>query len=322
LIERCVFVDNSADSGGAIMVWNAATITDCVFVGNTASMGWGYGGGIAIFGTARVTNCAFVDCSANVGGGVCLGLHVDAALLNCTFCSNRAVTGGGIGLYEAEALELTNTIIAFSTQGKAIAGNGSKILSHCDLFGNAGGDWVGDLASQLGVNGNICADPLLADAGSGDVHLCFDSPCRDAGDSNAPGLAAADFEGDPRIALGTIDMGADEFWYHLYCTGDPVPGGTITVKTVGGPGMPVLLALGSGIQDPPIPTPYGDLFLQFPLLGNWPLGNIPSDGILPIPAMVPPTWVPGDAHPFQALVGQIGGPMSRLTNLMRVLVLY
>jgi hypothetical protein len=50
-------------------------------------------------------------------------------------------------------------------------------LTCCDLHGNAGGDWVGALAPQLGTNGNICLDPLFCDAPAGDLRLQPSSPC-------------------------------------------------------------------------------------------------------------------------------------------------
>ena len=73
----------------------------------------------------------------------------------------------------------THTIIAFSTDGEAVycPPGVSVTFDCCDLFGNAGGDWVGGIADQYGLNGNISADPLFCDPENGDFRLQEDSPC-------------------------------------------------------------------------------------------------------------------------------------------------
>ena len=50
---------------------------------------------------------------------------------------------------------LQNSVIAFSTEGEAIYGDVcDPALTCCDVYGNAGGDYVGCIADQLGINGN------------------------------------------------------------------------------------------------------------------------------------------------------------------------
>jgi hypothetical protein len=164
----------------------------------------------------------------------------------------------------------------------------------------------------------IDADPLFADQAGSDYHLTWNSPCRNSGSNAAVPLGlTADREGNPRIVLGIVDMGADEFWFHLYHSGDVVPGGTIALNIVGGPGMaPVMLAVGSGIQNPPQGTPYGNLYLLLPAAVLIKLGAVPSNGILAHSATVPAVWMPGDEKPLQALVGSLSSPRARLTNLL------
>jgi hypothetical protein len=149
----------------------------------------------------------------------------------------------------------------------------------------------------------IDADPVFVDAAHGDMHLIYDSPCRDAGDNNAV-QESHDFEGDPRIAWGdTVDIGADEFYTHLYCTGDFTPSGAIAGKLVGRPATsPVGLFLGSGVLDLPLPTAWGSFHLQAPWL-LIPLIPIPAEGVLALPATIPGTPPAPYDIPMQALIG-------------------
>ncbi|MHC4942791.1 MAG: hypothetical protein ACYTG7_07195 [Planctomycetota bacterium] len=109
-----------------------------------------------------------------------------------------------------------------------------------------------------------------------------------------------------------MDMGADEFYTHLYVTGDKSPGGSIQGKLVGLPGTSsVGLFFGSGILETPLPTAWGGFHLQAP----WcliPLFPIPADGVLKLPALIPHTPPAPYDLPLQALIGL--SPDS-LTNL-------
>jgi len=114
----------------------------------------------------------------------------------------------------------------------------------------------------------------------------------------------------------------DDFlrWYFelpwLYCRGVATPGSLVEVRVVGTQGTtPVILVQGTGIQDPPTTTMYGDLYLTFPLVTVNFLGPIPANGLLVQPAYIPASWQPGDKHPFQVLLGPIN-QASELSNLM------
>lgn len=149
-----------------------------------------------------------------------------------------------------------------------------------------------------------------------DFHLTWNSPCRNAGTTNTPPPPDSDFEGDPRIALGKIDIGSDEFYYHLYRMGAVIPGNQIAIKAVGGPAMRVTLYLGSGIQDPPQPSAHGDIYLELPVVASWNLGKTQATGIVTLTTTVPLTWNPGEEYPFQALIGVWGDPYTQFSNLM------
>jgi hypothetical protein len=309
------------------------------------------GGGILCQGSAAavITGNFFSGNYGSWGGGIGCD-RSDAEISNNTIVGNTSGGGGGISCFECSPLIVNNTLVGNDGfQGKEILSsfnanpviantiiwnthslkdplilvrykNGTQselTILHCDVRGGLASTQVDPGCTLNWGAGMIDAAPLFADLLAGDIHLTWNSPCRDAGDgASVPAGLPDDFEGDPRIALGTVDMGADEFYYHLYHIGDVTPGAPIDIKVVGAPGVPAMLALGTGIQDPPQTTPHGDLWLTMPLAKSWQLGAIPGTGIITMPATVPSGWPSGSRHPFQALVGPWGGGTTRLTNLM------
>lgn len=149
--------------------------------GITVMHGYGTWGGAvraAFMATPTLDSCVFVENRAEFAGGA-LGGDGHFTVLNCTFYANSAPSGGVISLEDWGGIHLENTILAGSLQGEAIhfSATGELSLSCCDLFGNAGGDWVGAVASQAGIAGNISEDPLFCDPGAPDFQLHDDSPC-------------------------------------------------------------------------------------------------------------------------------------------------
>ena len=102
-----------------------------------------------------------------------------AALVQCTFYGNAAPQGGNISGDCSGDIQIVNCIVAASTQGEGVfQDSGSLVEISCtDIHGNAEGDWVGNIADQEGLNGNICLDPLFCSADSGDFSLAAESPC-------------------------------------------------------------------------------------------------------------------------------------------------
>jgi len=293
---------NSAGYGGGIYCWNSSmTITNNIIAGNAAIDD---GGGIYGSLSTTVTNCTLYRNSAKRnGGGIFFRKNssFSTTAINCTFSGNSAASGGGIYCYSPSSPTVTNCIF-WGDMPNELSGS-SPNVTYSDIEGGYSG------------TGNIEVDPLFVNSVIGDLHLSWDSPCRNTGD-NTVITELFDFEGDPRIHNGTVDMGADEYHTHLYHTGTVTPGSPIEVRVVGDPGSaPVTLALGSGIQDPPKTTPYGDLYLMLPLMWQRNLGTIPSNGVLVFPGTVPTSWQAGEEYPFQALLGPLV-PGSVLTNLM------
>ena len=120
--------------------------------------------------------------------------HSEVVIGGCTFSGNSAAPDAGIvHIYQDAAIRIENTIMAFASQGIAITTRAdypaSITVTCCDIYGNEGGDWTGDLEDQLGAGGNISKDPLFCDPDNGDLRLQPESPC--GPDSSACGLVGA-----------------------------------------------------------------------------------------------------------------------------------
>jgi len=318
LIAGNVITGNLAGSGGGIYVEGGEpNIRNNVIAGNRATS---YdGGGAKLSGSLTFTgNVLTENTAAGYGGGLMLYTTSSWVGANNTIVRNRAGTAGG-GIYYGYPYQtsIANSVVRDNTAPVSpdVHSNGILDAYHCNIEGG----WSRG-------SGNIDADPLFVDPVHGDFHLRFDSPCRNAGTSGVPGLPTQDFEGDPRIAGGEVDIGADEFYPHLYYRRGflAAPGYAadreIDVRIVGPPGTPgVTLGTSWQILEPPLQTPFGDLHLQPPLLMALPLGPIPAGGVLSLTATYPDSWVEGDRIYFQALLSG-SGSNALLTNLMTLTV--
>lgn len=327
---------NSANRGGGVFVQGTSEFSGNVLAYNTAQGSFGIGGGVCFFFSPpyNFRDNILHDNTAETGGAIYVHSFITGYITNNTIYNNRALAStyhaGGLFCAAFTEVTVTNTIFWNNTQyggseiyvyGDLGVSAATLNISHSDVEGGQGAVYVGMSGTLNWGSGMIDADPLFVEptrgkGAPGDFHLTYDSPCRDAGDNTAPQLPAEDFEGDPRIAIGTADIGADEFHLHLYHMGSPTPGGSVDIRVIGQPGTsPTTLVLGSGVQDPPQPTQYGDLYLVLPVIRKVNLGAIPSSGSLTKPAIVPSSWKPGEKFPFQVLAGP-QAPGSQLTNLM------
>lgn len=189
-VTNCVFRDNYAwGPGGGIycgsympyVAPSHISVTNCLFYGNHGASGGGISVGIE--GTADVVGCVFNSNSANGSGGAVGVYEGMLALRQCTLFANTVLngippdSGGGVAV-EFGIADLEKCIIAGSLNGEAVFSENSETnLVCCDLYGNAGGDWVGEIAAQVEINGNFSADPCFCSADLGDFHLCGDSWC-------------------------------------------------------------------------------------------------------------------------------------------------
>jgi len=327
-IEDSLIYKNGASDGskgGGIYCQDSTlTVINSAIISNKVEQSfYGLGGGIYVRETnTTLTNVVIYMNEAFNGGGI-FSVSYPLSLTNCTLCRNDAKYGGeGGGIYLAACnATVTNSIMSKDSGYEVtLTSSSSLTVRYSDIEG--GQDYISGVPYGGTLNwgpGMIEDDPLFYDSYNGDLHLTWDSPCRDVGDNSAV-AAPTDFEDDPRIALGTVDMGADEYYYHLYQMGDVVPGSPIHINVVGYPTAPVTLFLGSGLADPPYSTQYGDFYLNWPPLWQGQIGTVAGDGVKAFSTTVPSNWTPGSEHPLQALVGPWGGAYSKLTNLDTLMV--
>jgi predicted outer membrane repeat protein len=210
VVTLCVFGGNVADVGGglALLDRSDASIANCAFLSNITTNG--AGGVYAQDSSPTIDTCSFVenegeygaacyldgspmttldDClfygnyaagTYGSGGALYCDEQADVVLTNCTFSDNGADWGGGTVFCEDGDPTFNNCIIAFSTSSQAIdcfVGTEVVTLNCCNVYGNAGGDWVGCIADQESINGNVSGDPLFCDRPATDFTIDAQSPC-------------------------------------------------------------------------------------------------------------------------------------------------
>lgn len=202
--EDCLFVGNFCLDGGSICaggggfyaVDSAPTVLRCTFTDNHTDQD---GGALTFLdeahervGQATVGYCTITGNGARYGASVsCCG---EAAVLieQCTLVGNAGAEGaGGVSCGCYSSAEIVRSIIASSTSGEAVgcAETASALLTACLLYDNAGGDWVGRIADQLGVEGNVCLDPCFC---ANSYWIAEASPCHP--DNNGPGVYIGAYE--------------------------------------------------------------------------------------------------------------------------------
>ncbi len=213
-VTRNWFLNNEAwINGGGVACFAAATrVTHNHFLGNHALQ---RGGGVATTdgSTALVFNNLFVRNRAagqlsepNGGGGVFVDATSAATVLNNTLVENLAPVGGIFCL--SRTANLVNNLVANGSSG--IGGVTGLRLRRNNVFNNGGTNYVG-LADATGTGGNISADPRFAgEPRRGIANLLPESPCRNAGETNAAHAGATDLDGQPRTQSAAVDIGADE----------------------------------------------------------------------------------------------------------------
>jgi alpha-tubulin suppressor-like RCC1 family protein len=197
-LSNCLLVANSCVGGGGGAAFS--TLSSCVSSNNSAS----YGGGLA----AGVANNSLLSSNrATVYGG---GAY-SSALNNCVLKTNLAARSGG-GAYNCG---LTNCTVV-GNNGAGVGGVDGGAVINSIVYDNLGGNIANTKAvfydcsyPYIGTGGFTNA-PLFVNEAGGDFHLQSNSPCINSG-NNAYVSVTSDFDSNPRIVGGTVDIGAYEY---------------------------------------------------------------------------------------------------------------
>jgi len=305
-ISNNIIINNAALTCGGGILWDAFSgkiDNNIICFNKTNGSNYGHpisGGGILFYQSAAsktvMSNCIIAhNLSNEYGGGVGFYNTSSATMINNTLYANEACkAGSGVYLNKESTLSIGNSIIYGNINDEIVY----DIAIPKVTYSNIKGGWPGI--------GNIDSDPLFADPLNLDFHIKYKSRCRDAGNKTLADLPTSDFENDPRVAFSEVDMGADEFYNHLYTVGLPSHGNRIDVKITGKPGPTSLwLCLSMKAKEIPQNTKWGDWYMEYPLVGPVLLGQIPAvEGIFVLHGSIP--IKPPDQYDFhmQALIGQ------------------
>jgi hypothetical protein len=206
-LVRCLIQGNRGNVGGGCAAVGAELLLDsCRIVANTAPHFGGFvpasagnGGGILIFQSrARLHWCtvegnrAVAHPAGGARGGGVAAFFSQLMMENCTVHANvseaRGVyEGAGAGIYcSYTSPNLTHCVVSFNEDGEGlycIDPTSQPQLTCCDVYGNEGGDWVGRIAAQADLEGNLWRDPLYCPIRSDTMAVLNDSPCLPANNS-------------------------------------------------------------------------------------------------------------------------------------------
>jgi hypothetical protein len=172
-IENCTFLDNhTATRGGAIhLSGSSSSVTACIFRGNSAQS---LGGAIASYNGSStvITGCLFDENTVHPEGSGGGALYCDGGSETITLCTVVENGPDQIAIDGDYGVTISNCIIAFATDGVGVAASypNNATVTHCVLFGNAGGD-----TPECDHFENIYHDPLFCDDLVDDYTLCDDS---------------------------------------------------------------------------------------------------------------------------------------------------
>jgi hypothetical protein len=178
----CRLTDNDLAAGAVVLVGfdSRLSLTGCTLAGQPQA------GVVGMFlQNARVAGSSNVFFGL---GGAAVRAEYGAAvdLDHATMVAN----GQGLVASEGASLTLQECLIAFNAGAGILVANAAASVTCCDVFGNDGGNYAGQLTDQTGLAGNITADPLFCDLVGGHFGLAAGSPALPSGNLCAAQMGA------------------------------------------------------------------------------------------------------------------------------------
>ncbi|MEI8291412.1 MAG: choice-of-anchor Q domain-containing protein [Verrucomicrobiota bacterium] len=215
ILNHCTVLGNQAPGNGS-SAWGGGilfcTANNCLIAGNVAATNAGSGGGAC---WSALNYCILSNNVALSGGGIYLSTGSPKAtpqqLNNCLVISNYCQNyGGGVYVDYGSSIPLVNCTIVGNTAIKQGGGVYYGALKNCIIYSNYSPS-SSDVVYYFTILSNCRTnDPVFVNPAAGDFHLSSNSPCINAG-NNAYISVTNDFDGNPRIVGGTVDIGAYEY---------------------------------------------------------------------------------------------------------------
>ncbi|MCA9310057.1 MAG: VCBS repeat-containing protein [Phycisphaerales bacterium] len=208
----CEFTDNVAEEGGGAIAFNSTTGATILRSRLARNFSAGDGGAVLLAQghlNLRQSILAENASTQSRGGALFVGSAGELLCVNNTIHGNQANEAGGIHSISTFSASVGNCVLWGNTDE-----SGSSPAAQ--VTGNAAVEYS-DIEGGLAGTGNINADPAFNDPDQLDFTFPDTSPIFNAGNIGLLGkLDGLDFNGNPRVTEGNVDMGAIEFRRSTY----------------------------------------------------------------------------------------------------------
>ena len=200
VVNSCIICKNevnslSARSGGGVYFDSGGTVNNCIISENYVGS-FAYGGGACFYSGGVINNSIIKGNTSVFGGG--LAILGNGTINNSIIIENMAgAIGGGVYCNSGKGI-VFNSILWNNIGNNLFSSNSINHYNCIEKWTNL-------------VNGIITNNPEFKNMAAGDFRLEEFSPCRNAGTNMSWMWSATDFDGNPRITGGIVDMGAYEY---------------------------------------------------------------------------------------------------------------